>query len=102
MRMAVKAIMQYIDASDCNMEEGSLRIDCNVSVRRKGETKLRNKIEIKNMNSFHNMEMAIESEIRRQVAIYEKDDKTHLMKGTYRFDPEKKETVLMRHERRSG
>ena len=36
--MAVKAIMQYLDASDCNMEEGSLRIDCNVSVRKKGKT----------------------------------------------------------------
>ena len=36
--MAVKAILQYIDASDCNMEEGSLRIDANISVRPKGET----------------------------------------------------------------
>ena len=52
--MAVKAIMEYIDASDCNMEEGSLRIDANISVRHKGEKELRNKIEIKNMNSFHN------------------------------------------------
>ena len=59
--MAVKAIMQYIDASDCNMEEGSLRMDVNVSVRKKGETELRNKIEIKNMNSFTFMEMAIKS-----------------------------------------
>jgi aspartyl-tRNA(Asn)/glutamyl-tRNA(Gln) amidotransferase subunit B len=94
--MAIKAIMAYLDASDCNMEEGSLRIDCNVSVRRKGEHRLRNKVEIKNMNSFHNMEMAIESEIVRQVAIYEKDGSAELPKGTYRFDLEKKQTVLMR------
>ena len=94
--MAIKAIMAYLDASDCNMEEGSLRIDCNVSVRKKGEKRLRNKVEIKNMNSFHNMEMAIESEISRQVAIYEKDDAAELPKGTYRFDLEKKQTVLMR------
>lgn len=93
---AIKAIMEYLGASDCNMEEGSLRVDCNVSVRRKGETKLRNKIEIKNMNSFHNMEMAIESEIRRQVAIYKRDPSAVLPKGTYRFDLDKKETVLMR------
>lgn len=93
---AIKAIMEYLDASDCNMEEGSLRIDCNISVRRKGEQALRNKVEIKNMNSFHNMEMAIESEIRRQTAIYERDPTTVLPKGTYRFDLEKKETVLMR------
>ncbi len=94
--MAIKSIMQYIDASDCNMEEGSLRVDCNISVRRRGEKALRNKIEIKNMNSFHNMEMAIEAEIARQIAIYEKDDSTQLTKGTYRFDLEKKQTVLMR------
>ena len=65
--MAVKAILQYIDASDCNMEEGSLRVDANISVRMKGEKGLRNKIEIKNMNSFSNMHMAIESEIKRQI-----------------------------------
>jgi len=94
--MAIKSIMEYIGASDCNMEEGSLRVDCNISVRKRGEGTLRNKIEIKNMNSFHNMEMAIESEIARQIAIYEKDDSVQLTKGTYRFDLEKKETVLMR------
>jgi aspartyl-tRNA(Asn)/glutamyl-tRNA(Gln) amidotransferase subunit B len=93
---AVKAIMEYLDASDCNMEEGSLRVDCNVSVRPRGEKTLRNKVEIKNMNSFHNMEMAIEAEIRRQTAIYKRDPKAVLPKGTYRFDLEKKETVLMR------
>ena len=65
--MAVKAIMQYLDASDCNMEEGSLRVDANISVRPKNEKKLRNKVEIKNLNSFHFMEMAIESEIHRQI-----------------------------------
>ncbi len=93
---AIKAIMEYIDASDCNMEEGSLRVDCNISLRRKGETTLRNKVEIKNMNSFHNMEMAIESEMKRQRAFYESDPEAVLHKGTYRFDLEKKEIVLMR------
>lgn len=92
----IKAIMEYIDASDCNMEEGSLRIDCNVSVRRKTEQTLRNKAEIKNMNSFHNMEMAIEAEIARQIAFYTQDPHAELPKGTYRFDLEKKEVVLMR------
>ncbi len=94
--MAIKAIMEYIDASDTNMEEGSLRFDCNVSVRKKGEEKLRNKIEIKNMNSFHNMEMALEAEIARQIAFYEKEPNGQVVKGTFRFDLEKKETVLMR------
>ncbi len=100
--MAVKAIMQYLDASDCNMEEGSLRVDCNISVRPRNEKKLRNKIEIKNLNSFSNMEMAIEAEIRRQVRLYtmhpHEDPSKVIASGTYRFDPEKKETILMRQK----
>jgi len=100
--MTVKAIMQYLDASDCNMEEGSLRIDTNISVRRKGEKTFRNKIEIKNLNSFNYMEMAIESEIRRQVQLYCQKPHENPAKvvstGTYRFDPDKKETILMRQK----
>ncbi|MBS0604296.1 MAG: Asp-tRNA(Asn)/Glu-tRNA(Gln) amidotransferase subunit GatB [Verrucomicrobia bacterium] len=100
--MAVKAIMQYLDASDCNMEEGSLRIDVNISVRPKGEKKLRKKIEIKNLNSFNYMEMAIESEIRRQIRLYSsrphEDPANVLGSGTYRFDVDKKETILMRQK----
>ena len=96
--MAIRAIMHYIGASNCNMEEGSLRIDVNVSVRRKGETDLREKIEIKNMNSFLNMELAIEAEIRRQIRAYslKPHDKDPIEKGTYRFDLATKETVRMR------
>jgi aspartyl-tRNA(Asn)/glutamyl-tRNA(Gln) amidotransferase subunit B len=100
--MAVKAIMEYLDASDCNMEEGSLRFDCNISVRKKGEKTLRNKIEIKNMNSFHYMEIALESEIRRQIREYtlkpHEDPSRVIGKGTYRFDPDKKEVILMRQK----
>lgn len=103
--MAVKAILQYIDASDCNMEEGSLRVDANISVRLKGEKGLRNKIEIKNMNSFSNMEMALEAEIKRQIKEYTNHpDKAHhevITQATYRWDPEKKETVLMRRKERA-
>ncbi|MEI8364998.1 MAG: Asp-tRNA(Asn)/Glu-tRNA(Gln) amidotransferase subunit GatB [Parachlamydiaceae bacterium] len=100
--MAVKAILQYIDASDCNMEEGSLRIDANISVRPTGEKGLRNKIEIKNMNSFSNMEMALVSEIKRQIKEYTQNHhKAHhevITQATYRWDPEKKETALMRRK----
>ena len=96
--MAVRAILQYIGASDCNMEEGSLRIDVNVSVRPKGKEGLNDKIEIKNMSSFANMELALEAEIRRQIRAYalRPHDKDPIDKGTYRFDPGKKETVRMR------
>lgn len=100
--MAVKAILQYLDASDCNMEEGSLRFDVNISVRPKGEKTLRSKIEIKNLNSFSYMEMAIESEIKRQTREYtlhtDKDHSKVIAQATYRWDPEKKETVLMRRK----
>lgn len=98
--MAVKAILQYIDASDCNMEEGSLRVDANISVRRLGETILRNRIEIKNMNSFSYMELALETEIKRQIREYTRNPEMPfnqvIQQATYRWDPEKKETVLMR------
>ncbi len=100
--MGVKAILQYLDASDCNMEEGSLRFDVNVSVRPKGEEGFRNKIEIKNMNSFTFMEMAIESEIKRQILAYEndpdKDPAEVITQSTYRWDPDTKQTVLMRRK----
>ena len=100
--MAIKAILQYLDASDCNMEEGSLRFDANISVRIKGEEGLRNKAEIKNMNSFYNMQMALESEIKRQIKLYEDNPDAspdELMgQATYRWDPEKKETIMMRRK----
>ncbi len=97
---AVKAILEYIDASNCNMEEGSFRMDVNISVRKKGETELRNKIEIKNLNSFTNMGLAIESEIKRQIREYvsrPKENPDDVIKpATFRFDVEKRETVSMR------
>lgn len=96
--MAIKAILQYIDASDCNMEEGSLRIDANISARPKGSTELRSKTEIKNMNSFNFMGMAIEAEFRRQVRSYVTQPEKEIESVTFRWDPEKKETVLMRRK----
>lgn len=91
---AVRAIVQYLDVSDCNMQEGSIRFDANISVRPKGSTELRTKTEIKNMNSFHNMELAVEAEIRRQ--IYEYENGNEIKQATYRFDLEKKQTIMMR------
>ncbi|MCB1113635.1 MAG: Asp-tRNA(Asn)/Glu-tRNA(Gln) amidotransferase subunit GatB [Chlamydiia bacterium] len=98
---AIKAILQYIDASDCNMEEGSLRFDANISVRKKGEKTLRNKVEIKNMNSFSNMEIAVDSEIRRQIKEYTDDPDHEIHQATFRYDPERKETVMMRSKERA-
>jgi len=97
---AIRAIMLYLDASDANMEEGNLRIDANISVRLKGEKELRPRIEIKNMNSFSFMEMAIDAEIQRQIDLYTQNPTTAYSElipaGTYRWDPELKQAVLMR------
>lgn len=98
---AIRAILLYIDASDCNMEEGSLRFDANISVRKKGEKQLRNKVEIKNMNSFSNMEIALEAEIRRQIEAYKKDPDHAIPQATFRYDPERKDTVMMRSKERA-
>ncbi|MDP4197311.1 MAG: Asp-tRNA(Asn)/Glu-tRNA(Gln) amidotransferase subunit GatB, partial [Bacteroidota bacterium] len=67
----IKQIVQYLDICDGNMEEGSLRCDANISVRLKGETKLGTKTEIKNMNSFKNVEKALNYEIERQIELIE-------------------------------
>jgi len=62
----LKAILEYLEVSDCKMEEGSLRCDANVSVRPKGSLILGTKAEIKNMNSFRSLQRAVEHEIVRQ------------------------------------
>ncbi|WP_109617926.1 Asp-tRNA(Asn)/Glu-tRNA(Gln) amidotransferase subunit GatB [Sediminitomix flava] len=68
----VRKIVRYLDISDGNMEEGSLRCDANISVRLKGETKLGKKCEVKNMNSMRNVQRAIEHEFIRQIELIEK------------------------------
>lgn len=96
----LRAIMQYLGIANCNMEEGGMRMDVNISVRPKGEKTLRPRIEIKNLNSFSNMEMAIESEVRRQIIAYSQhpheDFETVVSPGTYRFDLSTKQTQMMR------
>lgn len=67
----IKQIVQYLEICDGNMEEGSLRCDANVSVRKKGTRELGTKTEIKNLNSFRNVEKAIEFEINRQLDLIE-------------------------------
>jgi aspartyl-tRNA(Asn)/glutamyl-tRNA(Gln) amidotransferase subunit B len=67
----LKQIIEYIDVSDVNMEEGSLRVDANVSARRRGESRFGTKTEVKNMNSFSGVERALEVEFARQVSVLE-------------------------------
>uniref|UniRef100_A0A0G4HLB9 Glutamyl-tRNA(Gln) amidotransferase subunit B, mitochondrial n=1 Tax=Chromera velia CCMP2878 TaxID=1169474 RepID=A0A0G4HLB9_9ALVE len=64
-------VMQYLGASDCVMAEGSMRCDVNVSVRPRGRSELRTKVEVKNLNSFRAVQQAIDFETIRQARIYE-------------------------------
>src|SRR5215467_1581485 len=73
----MKEIILYTGVSDCNMEEGSLRCDANVSVRLKGQEKFGTKTEIKNVNSFRFIRDAIEYEIDRQIEVLEAGEKIH-------------------------
>ncbi len=92
---ALKAILVYADVSDCNMEEGSLRCDANVSLRPRGQAEaFGTRAEIKNLNSFRNVSRAIEYEYERQVALVEAGHKVVQETRLYRAD--KDETASMR------
>jgi aspartyl-tRNA(Asn)/glutamyl-tRNA(Gln) amidotransferase subunit B len=69
---AIKQILEFAEISDVNMEEGSLRVDANISTRLRGETKLGTKTEVKNMNSFSGVERALDAEFARQVQVLER------------------------------
>ena len=68
---ALKQLLEFLEVSDVNMEEGSLRVDANVSARLVGERTLGTKTEVKNMNSFSAVERALEAEFARQIAVLE-------------------------------
>jgi len=70
----VRRVLQWVGASDADMEKGNLRCEANVSVRRVGETEFRNKVELKNLNSVRFMQKAIEYEIERQIEAHEKGE----------------------------
>ena len=67
----VRKLVRYLGICDGNMEEGSLRCDANISIKKKGDTVLGKKVEVKNMNSIRNLQRAIEHEIERQVSLLE-------------------------------
>jgi aspartyl-tRNA(Asn)/glutamyl-tRNA(Gln) amidotransferase subunit B len=84
----------YLDICDGNLEEGSLRCDANVSVRKVGATAFGTKTEVKNLNSFRNVEKAIEFEITRQIGVLESGGVVQLQ--TMQWDAAKQETKVMR------
>ena len=90
----LKSILEYIEVSDCKMQEGSLRADVNVSVRKKGDTKLGTRTEMKNMNSFKSITRAIEYEVDRQIDVIE--DGGEVEQETLRWDDVSGKTFPMR------
>ena len=91
---ALKSILLYIGVSDCNMEEGSLRCDANVSVRPNGKKELGAKVELKNMNSFRWIKKALEYEVQRQEKILEEGEA--VIQDTRLWDEAKQVTHSMR------
>ncbi|MDQ8038576.1 MAG: Asp-tRNA(Asn)/Glu-tRNA(Gln) amidotransferase subunit GatB [Pedobacter sp.] len=91
---AIHALIRYLDISDGNMAEGSMRCDCNVSIRQKGEEKFGTRREIKNVNSFKFIEKAINSEIEWQIDEIESGRK--IEQATVLYNPDTNKTRAMR------
>lgn len=91
---ALKAILQYLEVSDCDMEKGSLRCDANVSIRPQSETAFGTKVEIKNMNSFRAVQKALDYEIERQIRAVEEKEK--IIQETRLWNEAKGRTFSMR------
>jgi len=90
----LKQMLQYVEISTCDMEKGHLRCDANVSVRLRGAEKFGTKAEVKNLNSFKFLKMALDHEIARQVALIESGGR--VMQETRLFNVDTGETVGMR------
>lgn len=90
----MKAILQYIDVSDCKMEEGSLRCDANISLRPQGSDKFGTKTEIKNLNSFKSVQKGLEYEVARHEEVLDEGDK--IIQETRSWDEANGVTVSLR------
>ncbi|MEI7904736.1 MAG: Asp-tRNA(Asn)/Glu-tRNA(Gln) amidotransferase subunit GatB [Candidatus Firestonebacteria bacterium] len=92
--LAMKSILRYIGVSDCDMEKGTLRCDANVSLMEKGAAKFGEKVEIKNLNSFKNVQKALEYEVGRQTLALENGEK--LIQETRLYNADENVTYNMR------
>src|ERR1043165_8536898 len=90
----LKQVLQYVEVSSCDMEKGHLRCDANVSVRLRGAEKFGTKAEVKNLNSFRFLKLALDHEIARQVAVIESGGR--VIQETRLYNPDSDETVSMR------
>jgi aspartyl-tRNA(Asn)/glutamyl-tRNA(Gln) amidotransferase subunit B len=92
----LKSILEYGEISDCRMEQGSLRCDANISLRKVGQEALNTKVEIKNINSFKELQKALEKEEKRQRELYTFGEEFKIKQETRRWDNGKGKTVPMR------
>ena len=90
----IKAILEYLDVSDCKMEEGSLRCDANISLRPNGQQELGTKSEIKNLNSFRAVQKGLEYEVARQTEVLEEGGR--IIQETRSWDDARGVTVSLR------
>jgi aspartyl-tRNA(Asn)/glutamyl-tRNA(Gln) amidotransferase subunit B len=95
----LRQVLQYLDVSDVSMEEGSLRVDANVSARRKGESSLGTKTEVKNMNSFSGVERALAFEFSRQCELLDRGER--VSQQTLLWDASKGEARISRSKEES-
>jgi len=92
--ISLRDLLRYLGVSDCNLEEGSMRCDANISIRKKGDKEFGVKTEIKNINSFRYMQQGLEYEIKRQIEAIEHGDK--LIQETRHFDSRTGKTSSLR------
>jgi aspartyl-tRNA(Asn)/glutamyl-tRNA(Gln) amidotransferase subunit B len=90
----LKMTLQYIEASDCDMEKGSLRCDANISVREKGQEALGTKVELKNMNTFKGVRSALEYEAKRQINLLK--ESKEILQETRLWNEKEQKTSPMR------
>jgi aspartyl-tRNA(Asn)/glutamyl-tRNA(Gln) amidotransferase subunit B len=90
----VRKLLRYLEVCDGNMEEGSMRCDANISIRKRGDTKLGTKVEVKNLNSIRNVKRAIEYEAKRLIELTEKGEP--IIQQTRSFDANNGTTFALR------
>jgi len=90
----IRKLVRYLEISNGNMEEGSLRCDANISVRPKGSDELRNRVEVKNINSLKHVMKAIDLEVDRQIDCYENDDT--VKQETRNYNATNNTTIILR------
>ena len=95
----LRQIMLYTGISDCNMEEGSLRCDANVSVRRRGAKEFGTKVEVKNLNSFRYLQKALEYEVERHIGVLESGSR--IFQETRLWNQDESCTVSMRSKEKA-